>query len=164
MLKLPVTSAKKKVSVKPPVIEHKQKNTKQKDCAPGDTEIDRVLSFGRRKVQKNSEHEEEVSFLKLTTIEVLLMNVIYSQGVHVFNHDWDNLVSGENKQMEEYTIKWYPIAGILKLATEQWISISKSKLSSAIKGWTVLSKDENKTEHLHINFLGRTVRASETEF
>ena len=102
--------------------------------------------------------------MKLTTIEVLLINVIYSQCIHVFNHDWENLVSGENKQMEEYTIKWYPIAGILKLATEQWLSISKRKLSSAIKGLSVLSKDENKIENLQIDFLVRTVSASETEF
>ena len=164
MLKLPVTSAKKKVSVKPPVIEHKQKKTKQKDCAPGNTEINRALSIGKQKVQKNSEHEEEVSFLKLTTIEVLLMNVIYSQGVHVFNHDWENLVSGENKQMEEYTIKWYPIAGILKLATEQWLSIFKSKLSSAIEGLSGFPKDKSKIEHLQIDFKIRTVNVSEAEF
>ena len=68
--KLLVTSAKKKIRIKPPVKEIKQKNIKQKDCASKNTSINRALSIGRRKVQKNSEHEEEVSFLKLTTIEV----------------------------------------------------------------------------------------------
>merc|ERR1712238_626739 len=95
---------------------------------------------------KNSEHEEEVSFLKLTTIEVLLMSVICSQGIPVFDNDWENLVSGEKKQMEECTINWHTIAGILKLATEQWLSISKRKLSSAIEGLSVLPKDENKKQ------------------
>ena len=97
MLKLLVTSAKKKISVKPLIIEHKQKKIRQKDCSLGETAIIRILSIGRRKVQKNSEHEEEVSFLKLITIEVLLMGVIFSQGILVFNNDWENLVSEENK-------------------------------------------------------------------
>ena len=87
MLKLLVTSAKKKISVKPPVKEHKQKKIKQKDCASGDTAINRALSIGRRKVQKNSEHEEEVSFLKLTDIEVLLMSVMSLQCILVINND-----------------------------------------------------------------------------
>ena len=47
-------------------------------------QINRTLSLGRRKVQTHSEHEGEVSFLKLTTIEVLLMSVICSQGIPVF--------------------------------------------------------------------------------
>ena len=102
--------------------------------------------------------------MKLTTIEVLLINVIYSQCIHVFNHDWENLVSGENKQMEEYTIKWYPIAGILKLATEQWLSIFKSKLSSAIEGLSGLPENENKIEHLQIDFKIRIVSVSEAKF
>ena len=162
--KLPVTSAKKKISVKPPVKEHKQKKIKQKDCASGDTAINRALSIGRRKVQKNSEHEEEVSFLKLTTIEVLLMSVICSQGIPVFDNDWENLVSGEKKQMEECTINWHTIAGILKLATEQWLSISKRKLSSAIEGLSGLPKDEKKIEHLQIDVKIRTVSVTEAEF
>ena len=81
--------------MKPPVKEHKQKKIKQKDCASGDTAINRALSIGRRKVQKNSEHEEDVSFLKLTTIEVLLMSVICSQGIPIFNDDWE-ILSVEN--------------------------------------------------------------------
>ena len=87
----------------------------------------------------------------MTTIEVLLMSVICLQGIPVFNNDWKNLVRGENKQMEEYTINWHTIAGIPKFATKQWLSISKRKLSSTIEGLSGLSglsKDENKIEHL----------------
>ena len=36
--------------------------------------------------------------------------------------------------MKEYTINLHNIAGILKLTTEQWLSISKRKLSIAIEG------------------------------
>ena len=87
MLKLLVTSAKKKICVKPLIIEHKQKKTRQKDSSSEDTANNRTLSIGRQKVQNNSEHEEKVSFLKLITIEVLLMSVICSQGILVFIND-----------------------------------------------------------------------------
>ena len=70
-----------------------------------------------------------MSFLELSTIEVLLMSVICSQGIPIFNNDWENLVNGENKHIEECTINWLTIVGILKLTTEQWLSISKAKLS-----------------------------------
>ena len=95
------------------------------------------------------------------------MSVIFSQDIPVFNNDWENLVSGENKQMEEYTINWHTIAGILKFATEQWLSISKRKLSSAIEGLSSLSglsKNENKIEYLQTDFKIRTVSISEAEF
>ena len=66
--------------------------------------------------------------------------------------------------MKEYTINWHPIAGILKLATEQWLSIFKSKLSSAIEGLSGFPKDKSKIEHLQIDFKIRTVNVSEAEF
>ena len=74
---------------------------KQKDYASGHTAKNRALSIGRRKVQKDSKHEEEVSFLKFITIEILLIIVICSHGISVFNIDWENIVSGERKQMKE---------------------------------------------------------------
>ena len=66
--------------------------------------------------------------------------------------------------MKEYTINWHPIAGILKLVIEQWLSIFKRKLSRAIEGLSDLPKDENKIEHLQIDFKIRTVSVSEAEF
>ena len=70
---------------------------------------------------------------------------------------------GENKQMKEYTINLHTIAGILKLTTEQWLSISKRKLSSAIEGLSGLLKEEHMIEHLQTDSKIRTVSVSEAE-
>ena len=65
--------------------------------------------------------------------------------------------------MKEYTINLHNIAGILKLTTEQWLSISKRKLSSAIEGLSGLPKEKNMIEHLQTDFKIRTVSVSEAE-
>ena len=56
--KLLVTSAKKKINVKPPFKENKQKMIKQKDYASVHTATNRALSIGRRKVHKKFEFLE----------------------------------------------------------------------------------------------------------
>lgn len=65
--------------------------------------------------------------------------------------------------MKEYKINLYTIAGILKLTTEQWLSISKRKLSSAIEGLSGLPKEKNMIEHLQTDFKISTVSVSEAE-
>ena len=65
--------------------------------------------------------------------------------------------------MKEYKINLYTIAGILKLTTEQWLSISKRKLSSAIEGLSGLPKEEHMIEHLQTDSKIRTVSVSEAE-
>ena len=66
--------------------------------------------------------------------------------------------------MEEYTINWCTIKGILKFAIEQWLSISKRQLFSAIEGLSDLFNDESKIKHLLIDFKIRAVSVSEAEF
>ena len=66
--------------------------------------------------------------------------------------------------MEEYTINWYIVKGILKFAIDQWLSISKRQLFSAIEGLSDLSNDENKIKHLLIDFKIRVVSVSEADF
>jgi len=104
--------------------------------AAGDIAINKGISAMRLKNSTATPQNEKNSkvFLKLTSIETLLLSVICSQGLPVFNGNWECLIfEGQSNAIsnfpgEEFVINWYLMGDVIEAAAREWLNFSTKKL------------------------------------
>lgn len=111
----------------------KAAQTKQKQrkiFTPADSALNRALA------SLKDDHEDEIAeCLLLTSTEILMLTVLSSQGIPVFNtSNWASLVSNELNVIEnDFQIYFFAMAGILEAASDVWMKIAEKKLQSKVE-------------------------------
>lgn len=105
-----------------------QKRKKQRalECTIGDSAVNKALALGKSFAQKPGSHD---AFLKLTSIETLLLSVMCSQGIPICNDSW---YSSLESQVEDgsYELSWAQTGNVLEAAAETWYNMTATKISA----------------------------------
>jgi len=97
------------------VIDHKK--TLIQNTA-GDEAVNTALFIGKQ--SRRNESIPNASYIKLTSIETLILSVLCSQGVPVWQENWHESLGMECTQLGSYHLTWNEVASILEGAAEVW--------------------------------------------
>lgn len=113
------------------VVEIKKKMQKRKkqralECTIGDSAVNKALALGKSFAQIPGSHD---AFLKLTSIETLLLSVMCSQGIPICNDSW---YSSLGSQVEDgsHELSWAQTGNVLEAAAETWYNMTATKISA----------------------------------
>lgn len=103
---------------------------KKKIFTPADAALGRALAS-----LKDDNEDEIADCLLLTSTEILMLTVLSSQGLPVFNSDeWASLVSNELTSIEDnFHIYFFAMAGIMAASADVWLQIAEKKLQSKVE-------------------------------
>eukprot|EP00984_Skeletonema_dohrnii_P000282 scaffold91_cov114-Skeletonema_dohrnii-CCMP3373.AAC.4 len=106
------------------------KQKRKKIFTPADAALNRALAS-----LKDDNEDEIAQCLLLTSTEILMLTVLSSQGVPVFDaKNWSSLVSNELAIIEDdFRIYFFAMAGIMEAAADVWLKIAEKKLQSKVE-------------------------------
>jgi hypothetical protein len=111
----------------------KAAQTKQKKkksiFTPADSALNRALAS-----LKDDNGDDLADCILLTSTEILMLTVLSSQGIPVFNSgNWASLVSNELTTIEDdFQIYFFAMAGIMEAAAGVWLNIAEKKLQAKV--------------------------------
>ena len=103
------------------------KQKRKKITTPADAALTRALASLR------DDHEDEIAeCLLLTSTEILMLTVLSSQGMPVFDaKNWNSLVDNEVTMIEDdFRIYFFAMTGIMEAAADVWLKIAEKKLQA----------------------------------
>ncbi len=106
------------------------KQKKKKFFTPADAALNRALAS-----LKDDNEDGIAECLLLTSTEILMLTVLSSQGIPVFNtKNWASLVSNELTTIEDdFHIYFFAMAGVMEAAADVWLKIAERKLQSKVE-------------------------------
>jgi hypothetical protein len=121
-------AAEKDVALSNQVTPVKHKKMRLIQTTTGDTAVNTALFIGKQ--NRRNESIPNVSYLKLTSIETLILSVLCSQGIPVWQENWHESLGLECTQMESYQLTWNEIANILEGAAEAWHDMTAENIAN----------------------------------
>mmetsp|Transcript_731 Transcript_731/g.851 ORF Transcript_731/g.851 Transcript_731/m.851 type:complete len:2199 (+) Transcript_731:210-6806(+) len=108
---------------------HKKVN----ESAAGDLAINQAISVAKYRI-KHDIHTDDDNFLGVTTIETLILSVMCSQGLPIFNDIWEVTMKNDvDEELDEgnFLITWCHMGNVLEVAAEKWVEISEINFARA---------------------------------
>jgi len=102
------------------------------ESTAGDAAINKALSIGKYP-ERNIPIPHE-NFLRLTSIETLLLSVMCSQGMPVCDEDWQVAINSDFENDESYALSWFQTGSVLEAAAETWYSMTDNRVQQAQLG------------------------------
>eukprot|EP00986_Skeletonema_menzelii_P007190 scaffold2808_cov143-Skeletonema_menzelii.AAC.8 len=105
------------------------KQKKKKIFTPADAALNRALAS-----LKDDNEDGIAQCLLLTSTEILMLTVLSSQGLPVFDtKNWASLVKNESAMIDDdFRIYFFAMAGIMEAAANVWLKIAEKKLQSKV--------------------------------
>jgi hypothetical protein len=105
----------------------------------GDEAVENALAIGKQYRQNMTVPEE--SYLKLTSIETLLLSVVCSQGIPTWQENWEDVVGLVSSEIELHIdFTWNETAGILEAAAEFWYGMLSERISKLEESGEVVNQ------------------------
>lgn len=123
-----VFPVEKKVEKAEKTAQTKQK--KKKIFTPADAALNRALA------SLKDDNDDGISqCLLLTSTEILMLTVLSSQGLPVFDtKNWTSLVNNESAMIDDdFRIYFFAMAGIMEAAADVWLKIAEKKLQAKVE-------------------------------
>lgn len=127
----PETQTKNGAASGNPITPVKHKKTRGIQTTAGDAAVNTALFIGKQ--NKRNESIPNISYLKLTAIETLILSVLCSQGIPVWQENWHESLGLECTQTESYQLTWNEIANVLEGAAEAWHGMASRNIEN-LKG------------------------------
>jgi hypothetical protein len=113
------------------VVEIKKKIQKRKkqrpfECTVGDSAVNKALALGKNFAPKHGSNE---TFLKLSSIETLLLSVMCSQGIPICDESWYTSLESHFED-GSYALSWAQTGNVLEAAAETWYNMTFTKINA----------------------------------
>ena len=106
-----------------------KKKARGLESTAGDAAINKALSIGKYS-ERNIPIPRE-NFLRLTSIETLMLSVLCSQGMPVCDENWQVAINSDFDDNETYALSWYQTGSVLEAASETWYSMTDHRVKLA---------------------------------
>jgi hypothetical protein len=112
-------------------LEIKKKTQKRKkqqtfECTVGDSAVNTALGLAKNFPQK---HGSEERFLKLSSIETLLLSVMCSQGIPICDESWHSSLECHFED-GSFALSWSQTGNVLEAAAEAWHDMTANKINT----------------------------------
>jgi len=130
-------SKQKTTEVRPVSEENRPRKFHHKERASGDMAINRALAAGTKIRDGVQTQENYESSLLLTTMETLLLSVICSQGLPVWEENWASLFESNTNPVGQcnhnagslFRISWHGMGSVAQTAAKFWHDAAVQKLT-----------------------------------
>ena len=135
---LPKKKAERSTSTKKSPNKSKEKRKPRGvESTTGDAAVNKALSIGKC-IERNLPIPND-SYLKLTSIETLMLSVLCSQGMPICEDNWRSVLDEEFDDDESYALTWFQTGSVLEAAAETWYGMTAGRVARARENAEIVS-------------------------